>query len=158
MKNGYHEIYGHLPKEVINHLSDIDKKLAFLSWMNLEPTEGGTLITKLTVRQLGSDFIDYIAVQVVQAIIDDGMVPTREGIIGGVKEMLEVFSTDTNVLCEYVNDYLDKKRQEEKPGIMDLFKTTLDNMKNSDREYRNPTAVSSAPLRDPKTGRFVKKG
>lgn len=153
MKNGYHEIYGHLPKEVINHMSDIDKKLAFLSWMNLEPTEGGTLITKLTVRQLGSDFIDYIAIQVVQAIIDDGIVPTREGIIGGVKEMLEVFSTDTNVLCEYVNDYLDKKRQE-RPGIMDLFKTTLDNVKKSD----NPTAVSSAPLRDPKTGRFVKKG
>lgn len=131
----YHEIYGFMPIDVINRLSQSDRNKMFLEWLSREPTPTGWFFTKAVIATLGEDFINYLFENVYEGIRSDGTEVTRENLLEGVKELMNAFASDINILYEYVELY-----QEEYP------------------EKQNRGTAPTAPQpRDPKTGRFMKK-
>ena len=131
----YHEIYGFMPENVISNLSQLDRNQMFLEWLSREPTPTGWFFTKTIVTALGEDFINYLFEKVDDGINSDGEEVTRESLLEGVKDLMNVFASDINILYEYVELY-----QEEYP----------------EKQNRGTTSTASQP-RDPKTGRFMKK-
>ena len=131
----YHEIYGFMPSDVINRLSQSDRNKMFLEWLSREPTPTGWFFTKTIVAALGENFINYLFENVYEGIISDGTEMTRENLLGAVKDLMNAFASDINILYEYVELY-----QEEYP----------------EKQNRGTTSTTSQP-RDPKTGRFMKK-
>ena len=132
----YHEIYGFMPKSVIDRLSQSDRNEMIIEWLSREPTPTGWFFTKTVTAALGEDFINYLFEKVDEGINSDGEEVTREGLLEGVKDLMNAFASDINILYEYVELY-----QEEYP-----------------EKQNQETAVSTAPQpRDPKTGRFMKK-
>ena len=132
----YHEVYGFMPKDVINRLSQFDRNKMFINWLLREPTPTGWFFTKTIVAALGEDFINYLFEKVDEGMNSDGTEVTREGLLEGVKDLMNAFASDINILYEYVELY-----QEEYPEKQNLERTT-----------------STVPQpRDPKTGRFMKK-
>ena len=131
----YHEVYGFMPENVINKLSQSDRTQMILEWLSREPTPTGWFFTKTIVAALGEGFINYLFEKVVDGINSDGTEVTREGLLEGVKDLMNAFASDINILYEYVELY-----QEEYP------------------EKQNQGTTSTMPQpRDPKTGRFMKK-
>ena len=49
----YHEVYGFMPKDVINRLSQFDRNKMFINWLLREPTPTGWFFTKTIVTALG---------------------------------------------------------------------------------------------------------
>ena len=132
----YHEIYGFMPKDVINRLSQSDRNKMIIEWLSREPTPTGWFFTKTVIATLGEDFINYLFEKVDEGMNSDGTEVTREGLLEGVKDLMNAFASDINILYEYVELY-----QEEYPEKQNLERTT-----------------STVPQpRDPKTGRFMKK-
>ena len=132
----YHEIYGFMPKDVINRLSQFDRNKMFINWLLREPTPTGWFFTKTIVTALGEGFINYLFEKVDEGMNSDGEEVTRESLLEGVKDLMNAFASDINILYEYVELY-----QEEYPEKQNLERTT-----------------STVPQpRDPKTGRFMKK-
>ena len=132
----YHEIYGFMPSDVINRLSQFDRNKMFINWLLREPTPTGWFFTKTIVAALGENFINYLFENVYEGIISDGTEVTRENLLGAVKELMNSFASDINILYEYVELYY-----EEYP-----------------EKLNQETASSTVPQpRDPKTGRFMKK-
>ena len=132
----YHEIYGFMPKDVISRLSQSDKNEMIIEWLSREPTPTGWFFTKTIVAALGEDFINYLFEKVDEGMNSDRTEVTREGLLEGVKDLMNAFASDINILYEYVKLY-----QEEYPEKLNLERTT-----------------STVPQpRDPKTGRFMKK-
>ena len=132
----YHEIYGFMPKDVISRLSQSDRNKMFIEWLSREPTPTGWFFTKTVIATLGEDFINYLFEKIDEGIRSDGTEVTREGLLEGVKDLMNAFASDINILYEYVELY-----QEEYPEKLNLERTT-----------------STMPQpRDPKTGRFMKK-
>ena len=132
----YHEIYGFMPKDVISRLSQSDKNEMIIEWLSREPTPTGWFFTKTVIAALGEDFINYLFKKVDEGINSDGTEVTREGLLEGVKDLMNAFASDINILYEYVELY-----QEEYP-----------------EKQNQETASSTVPQpRDPKTGRFMKK-
>lgn len=132
----YHEIYGFMPKDVISRLSQSDKNEMIIEWLSREPTPTGWFFTKTVIAALGEDFINYLFEKVDEGMNSDGTEVTREGLLEGVKDLMDAFASDINILYEYVELY-----QEEYPEKLNLERTT-----------------STVPQpRDPKTGRFMKK-
>ena len=132
----YHEIYGFMPKDVINRLSQSDRNEMIIEWLSREPTPTGWFFTKTVIAALGEDFINYLFEKVDEGMNSDGTEVTRESLLEGVKDLMNAFASDINILYEYVELY-----QEEYP-----------------EKQNQETAVSTAPQpRDPKTGRFMKK-
>lgn len=161
----YNEVYGYLPESVINHLSETDKRLVFLTWLAQKPSAAGMFIAQVTIKALGPEFIEYLTLQVAQANEDNDVPLTKELLVSEVKCLLEEFATDSNILCSYVADFLEEHESDQatisrvkeemslrnwkqNPGIMEQFKKTLANEKAS---------VQGKPVRDPKTGRFIKR-
>ena len=131
----YHEIYGFMPKDVISRLSQSDRNKMIIEWLSREPTPTGWFFTKTVTAALGEDFINYLFEKVVEGMNSDGTEVTRDGLLEAVKDLMNSFASDINILYEYVELY-----QEEYP------------------EKQNQGTVSTAPQpRDPKTGRFMKK-
>ena len=131
----YHEIYGFMPKDVISRLSQSDRNKMFIEWLSREPTPTGWFFTKTVIAALGEDFINYLFEKVDEGMNSDGTEVTREGLLEGVKDLMNAFASDINILYEYVELY-----HEEYP------------------EKQNQGTVSTEPQhRDPKTGRFMKK-
>ena len=131
----YHEIYGFMPKDVINRLSQSDRNEMIIEWLSREPTPTGWFFTKTVIATLGEDFINYLFEKVDEGMNSDGTEVTREGLLEGVKDLMNAFASDINILYEYVELY-----QEEYP------------------EKQNQGTTSTMPQpRDPKTGRFMKK-
>ena len=132
----YHEIYGFMPKDVISRLSQSDRNEMIIEWLSREPTPTGWFFTKTVIAALGEDFINYLFEKVDEGINSDGTEVTREGLLEGVKDLMNAFASDINILYEYVELY-----QEEYP-----------------EKLNQETASSTVPQpRDPKTGRFMKK-
>ena len=132
----YHEIYGFMPKDVISRLSQSDRNEMIIEWLSREPTPTGWFFTKTVIAALGEGFINYLFEKVDEGINSDGTEVTREGLLEGVKDLMNAFASDINILYEYVELY-----QEEYPEKLNLERTT-----------------STVPQpRDPKTGRFMKK-
>ena len=131
----YHEIYGFMPKSVIDRLSQSDKNEMIIEWLSREPTPTGWFFTKTIVAALGEGFINYLFEKVDEGMNSDGEEVTRESLLEGVKDLMNAFASDINILYEYVELY-----QEEYP------------------EKQNQGTTSTVPQpRDPKTGRFMKK-
>ena len=131
----YNEVYGFMPKDIINRLSQLDRNTMFLEWLSREPTPTGWFFTKTIVTALGEDFINYLFEKVYEGMNSDGTEVTKESLLESVKDLMNAFASDINILYEYVELY-----QEEYP------------------EKLNWGAVSTTPQpRDPKTGRFMKK-
>ena len=131
----YHEVYGFMPSDVINRLSQFDRNKMFINWLLREPTPTGWFFTKTIVAALGEDFINYLFEKVDDGMNSDGTEVTKESLLEAVKELMNSFASDINILYEYVELY-----QEEYP------------------EKQNQGTVSTEPQpRDPKTGRFMKK-
>ena len=132
----YHEIYGFMPKDVINRLSQSDRNKMIIEWLSREPTPTGWFFTKTIVAALGEGFINYLFEKVDEGINSDGEEVTRESLLEGVKDLMNAFASDINILYEYVELYY-----EEYP-----------------EKLNQETASSTVPQpRDPKTGRFMKK-
>lgn len=131
----YHEIYGFMPKDAINRLSQSDRNEMIIEWLSREPTPTGWFFTKTVIAALGDDFINYLFEKVDEGINSDGTEVTREGLLEGVKDLMNAFASDINILYEYVELY-----QEEYP----------------EKQNRGTVSTESQP-RDPKTGRFMKK-
>ena len=132
----YHEVYGFMPKDVINRLSQFDRNKMFINWLLREPTPTGWFFTKTIVAALGEDFVNYLFEKVDDGMNSDGEKVTRESLLEGVKDLMNSFASDINILYEYVELYY-----EEYP-----------------EKLNQETASSTVPQpRDPKTGRFMKK-
>lgn len=131
----YHEIYGFMPSDVINRLSPSDRNKMFLEWLSREPTPTGWFFTKAVIATLGEDFINYLFEKIYEGIISDGTEVTRENLLEAVKDLMNAFASDINILYEYVELY-----QEEYP-----------------EKQNQGTASTMSQPRDPKTGRFMKK-
>ena len=132
----YHEVYGFMPKDVINRLSQFDRNKMFINWLLREPTPTGWFFTKTIVAALGEDFINYLFEKVDDGMDSDGTEVTKESLLEAVKELMNSFASDINILYEYVELYY-----EEYP-----------------EKLNQETASSTMPQpRDPKTGRFMKK-
>lgn len=131
----YHEIYGFMPSDVINKLSPSDRNKMFLEWLSREPTPTGWFFTKAVIATLGEDFINYLFEKIYEGIISDGTEVTRENLLEAVKDLMNAFASDINILYEYVELY-----QEEYP-----------------EKQNQGTASTMSQPRDPKTGRFMKK-
>ena len=132
----YHEVYGFMPKDVINRLSQFDRNKMFINWLLREPTPTGWFFTKTIVAALGEDFINYLFEKVDDGMNSDGTEVTKESLLDAVKELMNSFASDINILYEYVELYY-----EEYP-----------------EKLNQETASSTVPQpRDPKTGRFMKK-
>ena len=132
----YNEVYGFMPKDIINRLSQLDRNKIFLEWLSREPTPIGWFFTKTIVTALGEDFINYLFEKVYEGMNSDGTEVTKESLLESVKDLMNAFASDINILYEYVELY-----QEEYPEKQ--------NMKTSSSIMPQP--------RDPKTGRFMKK-
>lgn len=132
----YHEVYGFMPSDVINRLSQFDRNKMFINWLLREPTPTGWFFTKTIVAALGEDFINYLFEKVDDGMNSDGTEVTKESLLEAVKELMNSFASDINILYEYVELYY-----EEYP-----------------EKLNQETASSTVPQpRDPKTGRFMKK-
>ena len=132
----YHEVYGFMPKDVINRLSQFDRNKMFINWLLREPTPTGWFFTKTIVAALGEDFINYLFEKVDDGMDSDGAEVTKESLLEAVKELMNSFASDINILYEYVELYY-----EEYP-----------------EKLNQETTPSTVPQpRDPKTGRFMKK-
>ena len=132
----YHEVYGFMPSDVINRLSQFDRNKMFINWLLREPTPTGWFFTKTIVSALGEDFINYLFEKVDDGMNSDGTEVTKESLVEAVKELMNSFASDINILYEYVELYY-----EEYP-----------------EKLNQETASSTVPQpRDPKTGRFMKK-
>lgn len=139
----YHEIYGFLPKEIINKLSESDKMMLFTQWVLRKPTETGWFITRAVVDALGDRFVNYILCGVVEALEEDGACINEKNLINLTYTMMERFASDPNTLEEYVRIY-----REEVLGIND-------DLDDSDDTREEVKPVKKMPKRDAK-GRFVK--
>ena len=132
----YHEIYGFMPKDVINRLSQSDRNEMIIEWLSREPTPTGWFFTKTVIAALGEDFINYLFEKVDDGMNSDGTEVTKESLLEAVKELMNSFASDINILYEYVELYY-----EEYP-----------------EKLNRETVSSTVPQpRDPKTGRFMKK-
>lgn len=135
MKREYNEVYGWMPESIINHLSQVDRMLLFIDWVNREPTEAGKFVATVVVRQMGDEFIEYMFKKVYESLQEDGEV-TKEDVIEGVKALMESFATDPNILVQFIDYYLDETDSDSEE------KTTEESKKKQGRDAK---------------GRFTKK-
>ena len=147
MKNReeYNEVYGWLPQDVINNLSEIDKKKMFVEWVLRKPTATGWFITRTVVAAAGDGFIEYIFQGLTEALEEDGEEVTRENLVSSLSTLLEMFSTDTNILAEYLRSY--------RTEVLGLDDQDLD---PDEESSESEVEESKLPKRDSK-GRFIKK-
>lgn len=124
-----------MPKDVISRLSQSDKNEMIIEWLSREPTPTGWFFTKTVIAALGDDFINYLFEKVDEGMNSDGEKVTRESLLEGVKDLMNAFASDINILYEYVELY-----QEEYP----------------EKQNQGTVSTESQP-RNPKTGRFMKK-
>ena len=112
----YHEIYGFMPKDVINRLSQSDRNEMIIEWLSREPTPTGWFFTKTVIAALGEDFINYLFEKVDEGINSDGTEVTREGLLEGVKDLMNAFASDINILYEYVELYQEEYPEKQNQG------------------------------------------
>ena len=108
-KRQYHEVFGFMPQDIINRLSEDDRRRLFVEWILRKPTEIGWFITRTVIAAMGDDFIKYLLKSVVNTIEEDekdGDVD-KETVISGLQSILESFATDINSLYEFIEIYLE---------------------------------------------------
>ena len=148
MKREYNEVYGYMPDEIINHLSQADRMRLFLDWINREPTDTGWLITAAVVTSLGNEFMKYILNSAIESVEADGDPATKEEAVEVVTAIFTSFATDVNILYEFVDNYLEEREHPVKIGS--LFNTVQESVKEDLAEDAGKQPIDAK-------GRFTKK-
>jgi len=144
MKEQYHEVYGWMPTEIINHLPAIDRQKMFFNWILKKPTSTGWFITRTVVASLGDKFITYMVDGIIRALEENDEPVTRDILIEELTSLMESFSTDANILADYVREY-----REEVLGLDD------DYYEDEKEEGRDIVSRSKTFKRDSQ-GRFTR--
>ena len=137
----YNEVYGWMPEDIINKLSETDRKRMFLEWVLREPTATGWFITRTVVAAMGEEFLDYVISSIEEGLKEDETPVTKEELKENLSILFKSFSADSNVLCEYIRRY-----RVEVLGMDDSEADPEEEM----------VSESKLPKRDSK-GRFIKK-
>ena len=101
----YHEIYGFLPEDIINKISEVDRRRLFIEYVLRKPTSTGWFITRTIVSALGDRFINYMMGNIVMSLEDEGIPITKDVLVDELQTLMESFATDSNTLEEYVRRY-----------------------------------------------------
>ena len=149
----YHELYGWMPQSVIDSISTKDRMLLFMNWLGMKPTYTGRVIVNAVVKELGDEFLEYMLKDAICALQYDGEL-SKENAINLMKDMLDDFATDVNLLYEYVKnyhqDYLGISNEDsDEPEFDGAGFTAEDN-------HPVENTKKSGPRRDPLTGKFMK--
>jgi len=142
MKEEYNEVYGWMPRSVVNNLSPADRGIMFLHWLNRKPTDTGWFIVATVVTTLGEDFLEYVFKVVIDGFEENGDPYTKDEVVDLVTGLFESFASDANILYGFVDTY----REEMGLKIPDVDQE-VDQQKSEEKK---------SPARDAK-GRFVKK-
>ena len=143
MREEYNEVYGYLPQEIINKLSEVDRTKLFFRWLKRKPTDTGWFIARTVIEAMGEEFITYM-INIIESLQEDGgLTPTKETVAESLSILMETFATDTNILYEYIHTY--------RTEVLRLDEETLD----EDPQPDTKTEEKKSPKRDAK-GRFIK--
>ena len=112
MKREYNEVFGWMPTEIINHLSEIDRQRMFVDWIRREPTPTGWIIVDAVVEKLGDGFLEYLFDCICETM-DEPL--TRESITENLHAVLEAFASDINLLYEFVDNYQEEREDSQIP-------------------------------------------
>ena len=104
----YHEVYGWMPDDIVNELSQMDRNRMFIEYIQRDPTPAGRLIVTAAVKELGEPFLDYVFKATVEAFESDGEEYTKDDLIGSVNNLFNSFATDLNIFLGYVDTYLEE--------------------------------------------------
>ena len=112
MKREYNEVFGWMPDEIINHLSETDRQKMFVDWIRREPTPTGWIIVDAVVEKLGDGFLEYLFGCICETM-DEPL--TRESITENMRAVLEAFASDINILYEFVDNYQEERGDSQIP-------------------------------------------
>ena len=135
----YHEVYGWMPQDIINKLSQMDRNRLFIEFISRKPTPAGRYIVTAAIKELGEKFIHYMFSTTLEALQVDGEV-TKDELKENIQALFESFATDLNVFQDYVDNYL------EETGVQE----------GADPVEETVEPKKQMPERDSK-GRFIKK-
>ena len=108
-KEIYNEVYGWMPKNLVNKLPNEVRLRLITMWLNRHATDTGWFIVAAVLKELGDEFIKYLFNQVITSIKEDGDEPERGQVINIIRSTLEAFASDTNILFNFVQDYFKQK-------------------------------------------------
>jgi len=114
MEIEYNEVYGFMPDDIINHLSEADRKRMFALWVLRKPTRVNKIITNAVLAWLGEEFLEFLFTTVQESLEADEEEVTIESLSEGVGNLIQIFETDVNILATYVGYYLESHQDEEK--------------------------------------------
>lgn len=146
----YHEIYGFLPEDIINKISEVDRRRLFIEYVLRKPTSTGWFITRTIVSALGDRFINYMMGNIVMSLEDEGIPITKDVLVDELQTLMESFATDSNTLEEYVRRY-----RETVLGIKDDDFSEDDQEQIQVKELLDDKKSCNGLKRDAK-GRFIK--
>lgn len=146
----YHEVYGFMPQEIINKISEVDRRRLFIEYVLRKPTSTGWFITRTIVAALGDRFINYMLGNIVMSIEDEGLPITKDVLVDELQTLMESFATDSNTLEEYVRGY-----RETVLGIKDDDFSEDDQEQIQAKELLGDKKSCNGLKRDAK-GRFIK--
>ena len=152
-----------MPREVIAHLSMEDKGRLFIEMLMRKPTNTGYFIVSAVVRELGDEFITHMALTVAEGLALLGEPVTKEAIMDGLEDLVYGWASDINTLYEFVSDY--------RVNVLGVDENDLTQacnpLKSEAKEPKLPTmqqvadskhtTIKESKLRDPVTGKFIKK-
>jgi len=141
----YHEIYGYLPEDIINKLSENDRRRLFIEFVLRKPTPTGWFIARTVITSLGDRFINYMVENIIQGLEEENEEVTKDAIVEDLQTLMEAFASDSNYLQEYVHYY-----REEVLGVSDEESDEGDHVEEILKEK-----TCNGPKRDAK-GRFIK--
>ena len=157
-KKSYHELYGFLPKEIVDRLTTAEKMLCIAEFAFREPTPAGRLIVTAVIMIMGDKFIKYLTDGAEEALKHNGKPFTEEDVKILVKEMMDHFSADPNSMLEVLDEYADANDVDLEKLIQDtisgqeVIREEKNEEESADSEYH---LDANGRLRDSK-GHFVK--
>lgn len=146
----YHEIYGYLPEDIINKISEVDRRRLFIEYVLRKPTSTGWFITRTIVAALGDRFINYMLSNIVMSLEEEGIQITKDVLVDELQTLMESFATDSNTLEECVRNY-----REIVLGIQDDDFSEDDQEQIQAKELLDDKKSCNGLKRDAK-GRFIK--
>ena len=167
-KREYNVVYGFMPVEIVNHLSQEDRHKMFLDWITREPTETGWFITKTIIHALGEEFLDFVVRNVMDSL-DPEDYESREDFKKEVVDLLtstvERFASDINTLYEYIEDFKETggSLQVKDIDLLDVPVTEPEvpvekkSKKTKKTTGRTKTTKKSGQQKRDSKGRFLKK-
>ena len=111
MKREYHEVYGWMPREVIQHLSEEDRNRMIHDWIYRDATETGMFIVAAVIKTLGEHFLHYLFSQALEncACAVLGITPTKEDVNDAIRNILDSWASDTNLLHNFLEMYFEEE-------------------------------------------------